>query len=453
MSLEDLDQELRRQAADHLWMHGGWTREEALDHDKLRFIVKGDGVRVTDSDGRTYIDAMSGMFVMNVGHGRQEIADAVYKQMQELSYSGAFSSTMAPTVKLAAKVAQHTPPGMTKVNFTSGGAESNETAMKVARQYHRIRGQSGKTKFITRKGSYHGNTFGTMSLSLNAAYHHELYEPLMEGVTQIPQPYRYRCQHCRDMPECNLECAQDLERAILAEEPDTVAAFLSEPVSMSAGTVVPPAGYWPAIREICDRYDVLLILDEVITGFGRTGKWFACEHWGVTPDVITAAKGISSGYLPRGAVIVKDDVAGVFVGKDKFPHGITFASHPVACAAAIANLEIMEREGLVERAAQMGDYLMQKLQPLYEHASVGDIRGLGLLVGIELVRDRDTRERFPDDTWAKYNKMALDKGLRTRIGNVIHIAPPLIATREDVDEIVAIVDDIITAVERDHAML
>jgi adenosylmethionine-8-amino-7-oxononanoate aminotransferase len=325
--------------------------------------------------------------------------------------------------------------------------------MKMARQYQRIMGHSGKTKFISRKGSYHGNTFGTMSISQNKGFHHELYEPLMEGIVQIPQPYHYRCEHCQNRSECNMECARDLERAILSEGSDTVAAFISEPISVSVGTVVPPEGYWPAIREICDRYDVLLILDEVITGFGRTGKWFASEHWGVVPDIMTTAKGISSGYLPRGAVIVKDDVVSAFSGENKFPHGITFASHPVACAAALANLEIIEKENLVENAARMGSYLLDRLQPLYEHASVGDVRGVGLMVGIEMVKDKGTKEKLPPDIWPRFNQVALEKGLRIKMGNVISLAPPFVVTEKDVDEIVGIVDELITEVERDQGLL
>ncbi len=452
MSSEELDQLLREQAADHLWMHGGWTREEALNHDKLRFIVKGDGIYVTDADGSEYMDGLSCMYVMNVGHGRKEVSKAVYEQMELLSYSGSYSSTMIPTVKLAAKIAKHTPLGMSKVNFTSGGAESNETALKVARQYQRIKGYSGKSKFISRKGSYHGNTFGTMSISQNQGYHHELYEPLLEGVKQISQPHRYRCDHCKGMPKCNLECANELERVILEEGKDTVAAFISEPISVSAGIVVPPDGYWQKIRDICNKYGILLIFDEVITGFGRTGKWFASEHWGVVPDIISTAKGISSGYLPRGAIIVRDEVAEVFSGENKFPHGITFASHPVACAAAIANLEIIENETLVERSAEMGKYLMEKLQPLYEHASVGEIRGIGLLVGIELVKDKNTKERFPSNIWSKFNLKALEKGLRIKMGNVIALAPPFIITREQIDEMVSIVDELITEIEADQGL-
>ena len=452
MSSENLDQQLRQQAADHLWMHGGWTREEALNHDKLRFIVMGDGIRVTDADGREYIDGLSGMYVMNVGHGRKEVSEAVYAQMQLLSYSGSYNSTMIPTVKLATKIAKHAPKGMSKVNFTSGGAESNETALKVARQYQRIKGYSSKSKFISRKGSYHGNTFGTMSISRNHGYHHELYEPLLEGVKQISQPYQYRCKHCEGIPKCNLECANELERVIIEEGKDTVAAFISEPISVSAGIVVPSDGYWQTIRSICDKYGVLLIFDEVITGFGRTGKWFASEHWGVVPDIISTAKGISSGYLPRGAIIIRDKVAEVFSAENKFPHGITFASHPVACAAAIANLQIIENEELVERAAQMGKYLMEKLQPFYEHASVGEIRGIGLLVGIELVKDKNTKERLPFDIWPKYNLKALEKGLRIKMGNVVALAPPFIITREEIDEMVYIVDELITEIEIEQGL-
>ena len=335
--------------------------------------------------------------MVNIGHGREEIAEAVYEQMKDISYSP--GGTVSPaTVKLSAKIASHAPDKDSRVYFVSGGSEAVETALKMAKNYHKNNGEATRWKIISRRGSYHGATVACMSLGGAAWTAAANYGPTMPGNIHVAQPDQYRCTFCRDRGGCNLECARDVERAIEHEGPSTVAAFIGEPISASAGIHVPHPDYWPTIREICDRTGVLMICDEVITGFGRTGKMFATEHWGVTPDITTVAKALTSGYLPIGAAVASKKIADAFIGSEEsaFRHLITFGGNPASCAAGLANLEIMEGEGMVENSAQMGDYLYEQLQTLYEHRIVGDVRGgKGLLAAVEIVKDRDTREKFP----------------------------------------------------------
>ena len=419
-----------------------------------QIFVEGKGVHVTDALGNTYIDAMSGLWLKNVGYGRTEIADAAYAQMLKLTYMP-MGTTTEPTIQLAEKIASITPGDLSRCFFTSGGSEAVETAMKLARAYFKRVGEPTRFKFISRKGSYHGATFGTLALGGTAVFPKTDYEPLLAGVFHGPQPNPYRCEYGGTTPEeCAERCANAIEEIIKFQGPDSVAAVVAEPVSSPMGAVVPGPNYWPMLREICDRYGCLLIADEVITGFGRTGKMFACEHWGITPDIMTVAKGITSGYIPMGGAITRKPISDAFIGSERvaFRHVITFGGHPVAAAAALKNIEIMETEGLVDNSAKMGRYLLDGLEELKQkHAMIGDVRGLGLFCGMEIVKDRQSKEYFPPEAelGPKLTQGFSSNGLILRGGDVMNIAPPLCVTSGEIDEIVSVLDRVIGQTARD----
>ena len=439
--------ELQESALDHLWVY---LREpsDMAEKGEPQIFVEGKGVHVTDASGRSYIDAMSGLWLKNVGYGRTEIADAAYQQMLKLTYMP-MGTTTEPAVRLADKVAQITPGDLSRSFFTSGGSEAVETAMKLARAYFKRIGEPTRVKFISRKGSYHGATFGAMALGGSAIIPRTDYEPLMPGFYHVPQPLPYRCEFGGTTPEeCAERCVGAVEEMIKFQGPDTVAAVVAEPVASPMGAAVPGPNYWPMLREVCDRYGCLLIADEVITGFGRTGKMFACEHWGVTPDIMTVAKGITSGYIPMGGAITRKLVSDAFVGSQRsaFRHVITFGGHPVAAAAALKNIEIMEQEGMVENSARMGRYLLDGLEELKEkHSVIGDVRGLGLFCGLELVQDRKSKEYFPADAdlAARLTQGFAAQGVLLRGGDVINVAPPLCVTSGEIDELVSVLDRVI----------
>ncbi|HEU0021380.1 MAG TPA: aspartate aminotransferase family protein [Dehalococcoidia bacterium] len=439
--------ELQASALEHLWVY---LREpsEMAEKGEPQIFVSGQGCRVTDALGNSYIDAMSGLWLKNVGYGRTEIADAAYQQMLQLTYMP-MGTTTEPAVKLAKKIADITPGDLSRCFFTSGGSESVETALKLARAYFKRVGQPLRTKFISRKGSYHGATFGALALGGSPIFPRSDYEPLLAGCFHGPQPNPYRCEYGGSTPEeCAERCVNAIEEIIKFQGPETVAAVVGEPVSSPLGAVVPGPNYWPLLRELCDRYGCLLIADEVITGFGRTGKMFACEHWNITPDIMTVAKGITSGYIPMGGAIVRKAIADSFVGGPKaaFRHIITFGGHPVAAAASLKNIEIIEREGLVENSARMGHRLLEGLDELAQkHPIIGDVRGLGLMCGLELVQDRQTREYFPEaaDLGPRLTQGFADHGVFLRGGNVMNIMPPLCVTPEEIDQIVSVLDLVI----------
>jgi adenosylmethionine-8-amino-7-oxononanoate aminotransferase len=434
--------EIKQSAVEHVWMHATQMRDVAADIGS-RIIVEGTGCRLTDIEGRHYIDGLAGLWLVNAGYGRREIAEAVARQMAQIHYVSSQGFTSAPTARLAEKLADLAPGGLSRVFFVSGGSEAIETALKIAKQCQFQRGFAKRHKIIARRWSYHGSTFGAMSVSASRFVNKSIFEPLMQGTLHVPPPYCYRCDYGMTYPSCNVYCARAIEQWIQAERPDTVAAIVAEPVSASCGIVVPPAEYFGILREICDKYGILLIADEVITGFGRTGKMFACEHWNLEPDIMTTAKGLTSGYVPMGAVIVKAAVADAFVGEPKvaIQHLLTFGGHAAGAAAALENLAIFEREGLVSRSAQMGAYLLDRLRELGEYPIVGDVRGLGLLCGVELVRDRRTRERFSeaDDLPRRMTEKLRRRGLICRVmGDVIPLAPPLVISKVEIDEVVGI---------------
>ena len=439
--------ELQESALEHLWVY---LREpsDMAEKGEPQIFVEGKGCKVTDALGNTFIDGMSGLWLKNVGYGRTEIADAAYAQMLQLTYMP-MGTTSEPTIKLAEKVASITPGDLSRCFFTSGGSEANETAMKLSRAYFKRIGEPTRTKFISRKGSYHGATFGTLALGGSQYFPKEDFEPLLAGVFHAPQPLPYHCEYGGTTPEeCAELCVKAIEDIILFQGPSTIAAVVAEPISSPMGAAVPGPNYWPLLRELCDRYGCLLIADEVITGFGRTGKMFACEHWNVTPDIMTVAKGITSGYIPMGGAITRKMISDAFVGSSKaaFRHVITFGGHPVASAAALRNIQILEDEHMADNAAVMGDRLLEGLNELKDkHKIIGDVRGLGLLCGVELVKDRATKEHFPAeaDLAARLTQGFADNGILLRGGDAMNVAPPLCVTPGEIDEILSVLDRVI----------
>ena len=444
---------LQESALEHLWVYLREPSDMAEKGDPAIF-VSGEGVHVTDALGNTSIDGMSGLWLKNVGYGRKEIADAAYEQMLNLTYMP-LGTTTEPTIRLAEKISQIAPGDMTRSFFTSGGSEAVETALKLSRAYFKRVGEPNRTKFISRKGSYHGATMGALALGGSHLYPKLDYEPLMPGVFHVPQPLPYRCEFGGETPEeCAELCVNAVEEMIKFQAPETIAAVFAEPISSPMGCAVPGDNYWPRLREICDRYGVLLIADEVITGFGRTGKMFATEHWGVVPDMMTVAKGITSGYIPMGGCITRGEISDAFIGSQKasFKHVITFGGHPVAAAAALKNIEIMEEEGMVENAAKQGAYLLDGLNEMKEkYQMIGDVRGLGLFCGLELVADRGTKEYFPAeaDLANRITQGFAENGLLLRGGDRMNVAPPLCITSSEVDDLVTIMDKVFDQVSKD----
>ena len=442
---------LRRAGEAHLWPGPYKPGDLISDEHRLKVVVDGSGPWVLDAEGRTWFDSLSGMWLVNVGHGRREIAEAAYAQMCRLSYAP--DGTVSPaTIRLAAQVASLAPDPGSHVFFVSGGSEAVETAIKLAKKYHRNRGEPGRFKVISRRGSYHGCTLGCLGLGGGGSNTGVEYGPLLPGMVRVQGPDEYRPAFSGDGVASDIECAREIERAILNEGPETIAAVIGEPISAAAGVHVPHAEYWPMVREICDRYGVLLIFDEVITGFGRTGAMFASEHWGVRPDITTVAKGLASGYVPIGAAIASKAVSDAFTGEHPaFNHRFTYGGNPVACAAGLATLEIIEREHLVENSRVVGEYLYERARELYRHPIVGHVRGgLGLMCAIELVRDRATRDPFPPVVGLKRAAQLLmdEQGLLGRGGDIFFLAPSLCVTRAEIDTLIERVDSVIGALDR-----
>ncbi len=436
----------------HFWPHARMAGDLSSPG-ATKIVTRGDGVWVYDQRGRRFLDTLSGMWLSNIGHGRREVADAVYAQICELAYAP--DGTVHPTtIELAARVAALSPDPASRVFFVSGGSEGVETAMKMAKKFHRNRGDAGRYKFISRRGSYHGATHGCPSLGGGGSNTGAEYGPLPYGGVRVQGPDQYRNPFGGADGKGDLECAREIERAILNEGPDTVAAVIGEPISAAAGVHIPHPEYWPMVREICDRYGVLLICDEVITGFGRTGRMFATQHWGVVPDITVVAKALTSGYVPIGAAIATKHVADAFIGPAgaAFNHRITFGGNPVSCAAGLANLRILERENLVRNAAQLGDYLFGRLQELYRYDIVGQVRGgLGLICAVEIVANRRTKEPFPKEARLSQRAGLLMErhGLVGRAGDIFFLAPPLCVTRSEVDFLMSQLDAVIGELQAD----
>ena len=413
-------------------------------------IGEGQGLIVTDLDGTEYIDGLSGIYVVNIGHGNQAVIEAMSEQLKRLSFSWPAGTLTEPAIRLAQLLSDITPPQLTTVKLVTGGSEATDIALRLVRQYFLQTGHPRKTKTISRYLSWHGSTMGALSLGGTTAWK-QPYEPLLGGCQHVPPPYCYRCPYGLTYPNCDVACARVIEKIIEWEGSETVAAVLVDPVMCSAGVVVPPKEYLKIVREICDRTNTLLIFDEVITGFGRTGKMFAMDTFDVVPDVVAMAKGISSGYAPLAAVIASQTVADAFLGEEKgFATGHTFGGNPLSATAGIANITQILEGGLVENAARVGAYLEQQAQTLYKYEMVGDIRGVGLLMGVEFVADRDTRQPFPSDVKPGQMVQAAAKGrgllMRANPG-WFGLAPPLITTESDVDKMMEILDASIEEVQ------
>ncbi|RNB53665.1 aspartate aminotransferase family protein [Brevibacillus gelatini] len=428
---------------EHMWHH-------MSPYNPNPMIVTGaQGSWVTDIDGNRYLDGMAGLWCVNVGYGRQELADAAYEQLKQLAYFP-LTQSHVPAIRLAEKVSEWLGEEY-RVFFSNSGSEANEVAFKIARQYHHQNGEPGRYKFISRHRAYHGNTMGALAAT-GQAVRKEKYEPLAPGFLHVPPPYCYRCPAGKSYGKCNLECAGYFDQVINWEGEKTVAAVIMEPTITGGGVIVPSPEYMPKVREICDKYGVLMIVDEVICGFGRSGKKFGHQNFGVKPDIVTMAKGITSAYLPLSATAVRADIADKFNepgNNQHFRHVNTFGGNPAACALALKNIQIMEEEQLVERAEQLGDELRAKLAFLADHPNVGDIRSFGFLMGIEMVEDRKTKEPAAPAKLTQVIAECKKRGLIIGrngdtipgFNNVLTLSPPFSTTSEDIDFIARVMKE------------
>ena len=417
--------------------------------------TSGRGAVLYDADGKQYLDALAGLWNVIVGHGREELAQAAARQMSQLAYATCYTgSSNPPAIALGERLAALCYADINRFFFTSGGGESNESAFKTARYYWKTQGRGDKTKVISRRWAYHGTTLAAMSATGISSYW-PMFEPRVPGFSHVESPYPYRFEFTPDAGDDRTpgQAAADLlEEEILRQGPETVAAFIGEPVQGAGGVIVPPDDYWPRVREICDRHDVLLLADEVITGFGRTGRWFALQRYGIQPDIISFAKGITSGYFPLGGIGVSDRIAAAIdeaSGAATWMHAYTYSAHPVGCAVALANLEILEREGLLERAAALGERLQKGLKTLRSLPHVGDVRGLGLMAAVELVQDKATKAEFPaeENVGPRVHAATQQRGMFTRLrGEVYNFAPPYVTSEDQIDRMVEILGESITEV-------
>jgi len=427
------------------------------DHVEPHVWVRGNGAVLTDAAGRELLDGLSCLWNVNIGHGRAELAEAAAKQMATLAFATNYAgSTNVPAIQLARRLTEMAYRNLTAAFFTSGGAESNESAFKTARFYWKAKGRPEKVKIIAREFAYHGVTLAAMSATAVAGYA-KMFEPRVPNFIHTAAPYAYRLAGLRPGESAGQAAARMLEETILREGPETVAAFIAEPVQGAGGIIVPPDDYFPRVREICTKHDVLFIADEVITGFGRTGRWFALDRWGVQPDILAFAKGITSGYLPLGGIMVSEPIHQAMLSvphADRWMHAFTYSGHPTCCAVALRNLEILEKEGLVERAERMGKRLLDGARDLLDLKAVGEVRGLGLMVAVELTADRATKAAFDPakNVIGRVRKELDARGLFTRVvRDIILLAPPLVVSEAQVDRIVEILRGGISAVLPDRA--
>ncbi len=409
-------------------------------------VERGEGVYLWDKDGQRYMDGAGGAAVVTVGHGNRGVIQAISSQAEKVCFPYIGNFLSQAQIELADRVISFSPPGMSRVYFVSGGSEATEVAIKIARQYYLLQGKERKVNIISRWLSYHGATLGALSLSGHIQRRKD-YLPYLTDSPHIPPPYCYRCPFELSYPACHIRCAEELERTIKEIGADHIAAFIAEPIiGNAAGAVVPPAEYYPIVRETCDKYDILLILDEVITGFGRTGKNFAIDHWGVYPDVLIFGKGVSSGYAPLGGVAIHEKIFDVFFQSPSsgFFSGYTYSGNPLACSAGLAVLNYIDTHHLVEECARKGDYLWEQASRLKDLPLVGDVRGKGLFMGIELVSDREQKTPFPREMMAAetVKATAMEKGLLLMsgsgtadgvAGDHLVIAPPFTITTEELD--------------------
>jgi adenosylmethionine-8-amino-7-oxononanoate aminotransferase len=442
--------ELQKAARDHLWLH--FTRMSSYAGEDIPIIVRGDGCYLEDINGKRYLDALAGLFAVNIGYGfGEEIGEAAAAQLRELPFYTNWSYAHPRAIELAAEVASVAPGDLNRVFFVSGGSEAVESAWKLARQYHAARGER-RWKAIARRIAYHGTTMGALSINGIASLRTP-FEPLVPDVHHVHNTNRYHRPLEETEEEFTAFLLQDLEETIEQTGPETVAMVIFEPVQNAGGSYTPPDGYWQGVREICDRYGILLCADEVITGFGRVGAWFGSERYDIRPDLVTSAKGLSSAHAAIGAVIARDAVMQPFLeGHAMYSHGITFGGHPVMAAIALKNIEIMRRERIVEHVAEKQDYFHQALSQLLDLPIVGDLRGTGFFYALELVKDKETRETFSDEECETLLRGFLsprlfEAGLICRADDrgdpVVQISPPLVADTAEIDEIVSILGEVL----------
>ncbi len=444
---------LAEKARRHLWMH--FTRHSTYEQGgHVPVIVRGDGARIWDDDGREYLDGLAGLFVVQVGHGRKELAEAAAKQASELAFFPIWSYAHPPAIELAERLANLAPGDLNRVFFTNGGGDAVESAWKLAKQFFKLTGQPMKTKVISRNVAYHGTPHGALSITgIPAAK--DCFEPLVPGTAKVPNTNFYRApEHGDDETNFGIWAADQIEAAIEMEGANTVAAVFLEPVQNSGGCFPPPPGYFERVREICDRHDVLLVADETICAFGRIGETFAITRYNTTPDIITCAKGLTSGYAPMGAMIASDRLFEPFAhGTNSFLHGFTWGGHPVAAAVALTNLDIMDDEGILQHVRTNESNFRSTLEKLRDLPLVGDVRGAGYFYGIELVKDKVTKETFNEAESERLlrgylSKALFDNGLYCRADDrgdpVIQLAPPLIIGQPEFDEIEQILRHVLT---------
>ena len=443
-------QELDKQS----YMHP-FTDSKAMHEKGTRIITSADGCYIYDSEGGKTLDGMAGLWCVSIGYGRDELADVAAKQMRELPYYNSFFGTAhPPVIKLAAQLKRLAPDNISHVFFTGSGSESNDTNVRLVRHYWQAKGQPNKRTIISRDNAYHGSTMAAMSLGGMKGMHAQ--GGIIDGIEHIMQPHWYHEALAGETAdEFGLRAAQALETKILECGADNVGAFIGEPVQGAGAVIVPPATYWPEIQRICKKYDILLIADEVITGFGRTGNWFASETLGIKADLITIAKGLSSGYMPIGGVLISEKVAKVVIEGGEFAHGYTYSGHPVAAAVASANLSIIEDEGMIAQVRdETGPYLQKRIEELLDHPLVGQVRGIGLMAAVELVQDKESHTNYPKEVGIGgiCRDYALANGLVMRaVGDSMIMCPPLIISKLEIDELIEItkksLDQTLTQIE------
>lgn len=408
-------------------------------------IREADGVYLTDVNGKRYIDGVSGIYVVNIGHGNGHVIEAIRKQQERVSFVAPLHAVSDTTIRFAQKLTEITPDGLNTFKLVSGGSEATESAMKFARQYHRQSGNQAKYKVIANYLGYHGGTMGAMSASGLGGPRKAVFGPFMTGYGQIPPPSCFSCPYDLTYPSCNILCASMLEYTVQHEGPESVAAFIVEPMSNTGGILVPPVEYFQQIREICTRHNILMIYDEIITGMGRTGNWFAAQTFGVAPDILCIGKGLASGYAPLAGMIVRDELHySAFWGEESqnisFAHGHTFGGNPISAAAGLAVIEVMEKEKLIPKGEQVGRHIRGRLhEEIGALGILGEVRGKGALSCVEFVEDMETRKPFPTERrfGKKVEKRLLRRGLILRCDpHWIGLAPPLIMTLEQADEMI-----------------
>lgn len=457
MNLQDL-QQLREDNARYLWHP--MAHPAAMHKQRPDIIQRGDGCWVWDVDGHKLLDGVGGLWSSNLGHSNRAVRDAIMAQLDELPFYNVFRGTTHPrAIELSrALVELMAPEGVAAVTFSNGGSDAVEGALKIARQYFKLKGQGDRTKFISLRQGYHGVHFGGASVNGNTNFR-RAYEPLLPGCFHIDTPWLYHNPYTDDPQRLGEICAELLEREIVFQGPDTVAAFIAEPVQGAGGVIVPPANYWPLVRKICDKYGVLLIADEVVTGFGRTGQMFGTRLWGANADMWCLAKGITSGYIPMGATAIHRRIAEVFeadtTGNAALSHGYTYSAHPVAAAAALATLQQLQQLQVVENAARQGPRMQDGLRTLAERCRfVGDVRGIGLMTGIEMVTDKAKRSPMTraSDTPARVARAAYERGLMVRVsGPNLILSPPLTINASEIDFLVDTLHAAFAQVEKDTA--